>query len=126
VKGRVPRITNQPNVKKTPLSAKRTKRLVDLYKLPISLHALKDGGQYLGDSLVVFRNLETGVPNISIHRMTVTKVVLDTTAGNSYCYPECSLGAFSPDMVSNYSNSHWERNAGPFGFHPKLNYHRSL
>ena len=183
MKGRVPRITNQPNVKKTPLSAKRTKRLVDLsacieflektgnlvqlnsevdskyvlagiakkfegekcllfnrvkgseypvvigllwnrdivgslfgvakekvpfviiqaiegwrknkgtissplldkgpaneviekkinlYKLPIPLHALKDGGRYLDSSVVVVRNPETGIPNVSVHRLMVT------------------------------------------------------
>jgi UbiD family decarboxylase len=80
VQGRVPRTTNQPNVKKTPLSAKRTKRLVDLYNVPISLHTLKDGGQYLDASLVVVRNPDTGVPNISIHRMMVAKVVFDAIA----------------------------------------------
>ena len=184
MKGRVPRITTQPNVKKTPLSAKRTKRLVDLsacieflektgnlvqlnsevdskyvlagiakkfegekcllfnrvkgseypvvigllwnrdivgslfgvakekvpfviiqaiegwrknkgtissplldkgpaneviekkinlYKLPIPLHALKDGGRYLDSSVVVVRNPETGIPNVSVHRLMVTK-----------------------------------------------------
>jgi 2,5-furandicarboxylate decarboxylase 1 len=45
---------------------------VDLYKLPIPIHALKDGGRYLDSSVVVARNPETGVPNISIHRMMVT------------------------------------------------------
>ena len=79
MKGRVSRITNQPNIKKTPRSAKRTKRLVDLYKFPIPLHALKDGGQYLDASLVVVRNPDTDVPNISIHRMMVAKVGFDAT-----------------------------------------------
>lgn len=45
---------------------------VDLYKLPVPVHALKDGGRYLDSSVVVVRNPETGVPNISIHRMMIT------------------------------------------------------
>ncbi|HJW57283.1 MAG TPA: UbiD family decarboxylase [Burkholderiaceae bacterium] len=45
---------------------------VDLARLPIPLHALKDGGRYLDSSLVVARNPLTGAPNISIHRMMVT------------------------------------------------------
>jgi hypothetical protein len=42
---------------------------VDLARLPIPVHALKDGGRYLDASVVVARNPETGLPNISIHRM---------------------------------------------------------
>ena len=45
---------------------------VDLYKLPIPIHALKDGGRYLDSSVVVAKNPETGVSNISIHRMMVS------------------------------------------------------
>lgn len=45
---------------------------VDLYKLPIPVHALKDGGRYLDSSVVIVKNPETGVPNISIHRMMIT------------------------------------------------------
>ncbi len=45
---------------------------VDLYKLPIPVHALKDGGKYLDSSVVIAKNPETGVPNISIHRMMIT------------------------------------------------------
>jgi 2,5-furandicarboxylate decarboxylase 1 len=44
----------------------------DLYKLPIPIHALKDGGRYLDSSVVVVKNPETGIPNISIHRLMVT------------------------------------------------------
>jgi len=44
----------------------------DLYKLPVPLHALKDGGRYLDSSVVVVRHPETGDPNISIHRMMIT------------------------------------------------------
>ncbi len=44
----------------------------DLYKLPIPIHALKDGGRYFDSSVVVVKNPETGIPNISIHRLMVT------------------------------------------------------
>lgn len=44
---------------------------VDLSRLPIPVHALKDGGAYLDSSVVVARNPATGAPNISIHRMMV-------------------------------------------------------
>ncbi len=46
---------------------------VDLYKLPIPVHALEDGGRYLDSSVVVVKNPETGVPNISVHRIMVTQ-----------------------------------------------------
>ncbi|MEW6672664.1 MAG: UbiD family decarboxylase [Thermodesulfobacteriota bacterium] len=46
---------------------------VDLSKLPIPVHALMDGGRYLDSSVVVVRNPETGIPNISIHRMMVSR-----------------------------------------------------
>lgn len=46
---------------------------VDLGRLPIPVHALKDGGRYLDASVVVARNPNTGLPNISIHRMMVTR-----------------------------------------------------
>lgn len=48
-------------------------RNVDLSKLPIPVHALKDGGRYLDSSVVMARNPQTGQPNISIHRMMVTR-----------------------------------------------------
>ncbi len=44
----------------------------NLYKLPIPIHALKDGGRYFDSSVVVVKNPENGIPNISIHRMMVT------------------------------------------------------
>lgn len=46
---------------------------IDLARLPIPVHALRDGGRYLDASVVVARNPETGRPNISIHRMMVTR-----------------------------------------------------
>ena len=45
---------------------------VDLDRLPIPLHALKDGGRYLDSSVILARNPRTGGLNISIHRMMVT------------------------------------------------------
>jgi 2,5-furandicarboxylate decarboxylase 1 len=46
---------------------------VDLYKLPIPVHALEDGGQYLDSSVVIVKNPETGLVNVSVHRMMVTQ-----------------------------------------------------
>ncbi|UCD81199.1 MAG: UbiD family decarboxylase, partial [Desulfobacterales bacterium] len=46
---------------------------VDLYKLPIPVHAMKDGGRYFDCSVVVVKNPETGISNTSIHRMMVTR-----------------------------------------------------
>ena len=45
---------------------------VDLSRLPIPVHALKDGGRYLDSSVVLVRNPQTGGLNSSIHRMMVT------------------------------------------------------
>ncbi|MBW1981414.1 MAG: UbiD family decarboxylase [Deltaproteobacteria bacterium] len=45
---------------------------VDLYKLPVPIHALKDGGRYFDSSVVIARNPETGKLNISIHRLMIT------------------------------------------------------
>lgn len=45
---------------------------VDLFKLPVPVHALLDGGRYLDSSVVVVRNPATGAPNTSIHRMMIT------------------------------------------------------
>lgn len=46
---------------------------VDLYRLPVPVHALEDGGRYLDASVVVVRNPQTGLVNTSVHRMMVTK-----------------------------------------------------
>ncbi|NTU48203.1 MAG: UbiD family decarboxylase, partial [Syntrophobacteraceae bacterium] len=45
---------------------------VDLTKLPVPIHALKDGGRYFDSAVVVVRNPENGLANISIHRMMIT------------------------------------------------------
>ncbi len=46
---------------------------VDLGRLPIPVHALKDGGPYIDCSVVLARNPQSGGLNISIHRMMVTR-----------------------------------------------------
>ncbi len=45
---------------------------VDLFKLPIPIHAMKDGGRYFDASVMVVKNPETGIPNISLRRFMVT------------------------------------------------------
>ena len=45
---------------------------LNLYDLPAPVHALKDGGPYLDSSVVVVNDPETGIPNISIHRIMIT------------------------------------------------------
>ncbi len=47
-------------------------RNVNLYDLPAPVHALKDGGPYFDSSVVVVNDPETGMPNISIHRIMIT------------------------------------------------------
>jgi len=44
----------------------------NLYDLPVPVHALKDGGPYFDSSVVVVNDPETGIPNISIHRIMIT------------------------------------------------------
>ena len=44
---------------------------VDLYKLPIPHHSEGDGGPYLTSSVVIAKDPDTGVRNLSIHRMMV-------------------------------------------------------
>jgi 2,5-furandicarboxylate decarboxylase 1 len=46
---------------------------IDLSRLPIPVHAVKDGGAFLDSSIVIARNPLTGAPNVSIHRMMVTR-----------------------------------------------------
>ena len=45
---------------------------INLYDLPAPVHALKDGGPYFDSSVVVVNDPETGMPNISIHRIMIT------------------------------------------------------
>ncbi len=45
---------------------------IDLYELPIPHHATGDGGRYLTSSVVIARDPDTGVRNLSVHRMMVT------------------------------------------------------
>lgn len=44
----------------------------DLGCLPVPLHALGDGGHYFDCSVVIAKDPDTGVRNLSIHRMMVT------------------------------------------------------
>jgi len=44
----------------------------NLYHLPIPHHAVGDGGRYLTSSVVITKDPDTGVRNLSIHRMMVT------------------------------------------------------
>jgi len=44
----------------------------NLYDLPVPVHALDDGGPYFDSSVVVVNDPETGIPNISIHRIMIT------------------------------------------------------
>jgi 2,5-furandicarboxylate decarboxylase 1 len=44
----------------------------NLYNLPIPHHSEDDGGRYLTSSVVIAKDPDTGVRNLSIHRMMVT------------------------------------------------------
>lgn len=46
---------------------------IDLYRLPVPIHALKDGGRYFNSSVMIVQNPETGIPNISLRRFMVTE-----------------------------------------------------
>lgn len=45
---------------------------INLYELPAPVHALKDGGPYFDSSVVVVNDPNTGIPNISVHRIMIT------------------------------------------------------
>ena len=45
---------------------------VNLYDLPVPVHALEDGGRYFDASVVMVRNPETGGLNTSIHRLMIS------------------------------------------------------
>jgi len=60
-----------PVVRQTGLVLEKTQRRVDLSKLPIPVHALKDGGPYFDAGVVIAHDPETGVRNASIQRFMV-------------------------------------------------------
>ena len=45
---------------------------IDLYTLPVPHHATGDGGRYLTSSVVIAKDPDTGVRNLSVHRMMIT------------------------------------------------------
>lgn len=45
---------------------------VDLYELPVPHHSVDDGGCYLTSSVLIAKDPDTGVRNLSVHRMMVT------------------------------------------------------
>jgi len=61
----------KPKVVKTGPVLEVTEKDVDLGKLPIPVHALKDGGPYFDAAVVIARDPETGVRNASIQRFMV-------------------------------------------------------
>ena len=44
----------------------------DLTRIPVPTHALRDGGPYFSNCVVIARDPETGVRNTSVHRLMVT------------------------------------------------------
>jgi len=60
-----------PVVAKTGPVLEVTENRVDLSKMPIPIHALKDGGPYFDAAVVIARDPETGVRNASIQRFMV-------------------------------------------------------
>ncbi len=44
----------------------------DIGRIPVPTHALKDGGPYFSNCVVIARDPETGVRNTSVHRLMVT------------------------------------------------------
>ncbi len=61
-----------PVIKKTGPVLQVREKTVDLGKLPIPVHALKDGGPYFDAGVVIARDPETGVRNASIQRFMIT------------------------------------------------------
>ena len=45
---------------------------VNLGRIPVPTHALKDGGPYFSNCIIVAKDPDTGVRNTSIHRLMVT------------------------------------------------------
>jgi len=44
----------------------------DLTRIPVPVHALKDGGPYFSNCIVIAKDPETGVRNTSVHRLMVS------------------------------------------------------
>ena len=45
---------------------------INLHELPVPHHSVGDGGRYLTSSVVIAKDPDTGVRNLSVHRMMVT------------------------------------------------------
>jgi 2,5-furandicarboxylate decarboxylase 1 len=71
---------------------------VDLYKLPIPIHADKDGGPYFDAAVVIAKDPETGVRNASIQRFMVVakdRLAINIDAGRhleAYLHKAAALG----------------------------------
>jgi 2,5-furandicarboxylate decarboxylase 1 len=62
----------QPVISKSGPANEVIETEVDLSTLPIPQHAEADGGRYLTSSVVIAKDPDTGVRNVSIHRMMLT------------------------------------------------------
>ena len=74
----------KPKVVNTGPVLEVTEKDVDLGKLPIPIHALKDGGPYFDAAVVIARDPETGVRNASIQRFMVVdadRMIVNIDAG---------------------------------------------
>ena len=75
-----------------------TESVVDLYKLPIPIHADKDGGPYFDAAVVIAKDPETGVRNASIQRFMVVgkdRLAINIDAGRhleAYLHKAAALG----------------------------------
>ncbi|MFT7459600.1 MAG: 2,5-furandicarboxylate decarboxylase 1 [Planctomycetota bacterium] len=62
----------EPVINKTGPANEIIESEIDLTKLPIPQHAEADGGRYLTSSVVIAKDPDSGVRNVSIHRMMLT------------------------------------------------------
>jgi len=62
----------EPVVKQDGPVMEVTENDVDLSKIPVPIHAMKDGGPYFDAAVVIAKDPETGVRNASIQRFQVT------------------------------------------------------
>lgn len=60
-----------PVVAENPISQEIIFESPDLYQIPTPTLALKDGGPYYSSSVVIAKDPETGVRNLSVHRLMV-------------------------------------------------------